>query len=119
MLRVLWFTMATLAITSCSSTTLAIQEDSHIPESSLEQAYAYVDGCVERKSKALINSDVRYTNNGGIIPERDEAILEVCTDNMFILFAESEYSVVESGKNGVPHVICAGSADKVEHCLNG
>lgn len=90
---------------ACTSTELAIEETSVIPDNHLVVSQKYMDSCL-----------VAYSSDDTI--SRGEAI-SLCSDDVFILYGEAHYRVLESGADGQRVEICDGTTIKsINNCIH-
>lgn len=85
------------AIGGCSSTKLTVREESVIPTNKLSDAYSFANECV-----AVGGVEEDFIPEVGNTAEGDEKqyLMNSCLDNMFILYGEAEYAILESDSNG-------------------
>lgn len=104
-MRILLVTAVAIAtLGGCTTPTLSIEENSVIPDESLVEAYAYAEQCLGAEEEENITPFSPETRS--------------CVDDMFILYAEANYTVVESGPDGRPSVICqSDSIDEINDCM--
>ncbi len=115
MKTILITTLALISIGGCSSLQLGVREDSVIPTEDLAEAYQYANQCISITKEKVRESD----QFGQELPQAViDKVIDGCTDNMFILYAKAQYTVVEKGIYGEPTTICSEETiDGVNRCL--
>ena len=116
MTRLLGIIVALLSIGGCSTSQLTVREDSVIPDSLLSEAYKYTEVCIAGKTDKLDGKTVLDESNIGF----DEIeIIGDCMDDMFILYANTNYTVFDKDVDGNSQAICSSdSIDDINRCLS-
>lgn len=89
------------AIGGCSSTTLTVREENVIPTNKLSEAYSFANECVASGDVA----EDFLPDLDGSDEDDTEYLVQGCMDDMFIIYGEAKYSVMESNGNGKFKVI--------------